>query len=269
VSLAWSGRRITQGQRVTARRAPELANRKFVPKQQIIEHYASQYGWDPTKLASVLSEFGQLPDRGQEQLIRCLVLGFGRYQMLANRVGRMTSSQLRIRLATVEATAKKLLHQFGIKPDHPSAEPLRSLGKPSPDWRIVTMQLAIAGTDTKDKDSVAVNAELAAVNDQVANSVIGVLDLYRRAKSARQATTKHIAPGHGGHRHRPNPRGQLIRDAIAIYEHIRNQHPDSGNKPGYGGPLLRFIYAVADLYGTGVRDADVRDAWRTRKSKRK
>ena len=247
---------------MTARRATELANRKLVPNHQIIEHYASQYGLDPTKLASVLSEFGQLPDCGQEQLIRCLVLVIGQYQVLAKRIGRMTSSQLRIRLAAVEATAKKLLHQFGIKPDHPSVEP-------GPDWRIITMQLAIAGTDTKDKDSVVVNAELAKASDQVASAVIGILDLYRRAKTARQATTKHIAPGHGGHRHRPNPKGQLIRDAIAVYEHMRNQHPGSGNKPGYGGGLLRFIHAVADLCGTAVRDADVRDAWRRWKSKRK
>jgi hypothetical protein len=120
------------------------------------------------------------------------------------------------------------------------------------------------------RDQIIVNVwEAAAVegNDQVANAVIGLLDLYRRAENARQAKTKQVAPGRGGDHHRPHPKGQLIRDAIAMYEHMRNQYPDSGDKPGYGGPLLRSIHAVADLYGTGVRDADVWDAWRTRKSK--
>jgi hypothetical protein len=262
--------------------AKGVLRKAFIPSQQLIEHYASQYSWDPAKLASVLSEFGRLPDSGQEQLIRCLVLAMGRYQVLAKRVGRTTPSQLRSRLARIEATAKKLLHQIGIKPndmaipglwetmaDRTRSERLRSLAKQNADWPIVNMQLVIAGIDTKDKDFVVVNAALAAANDPVAGAVIGVLDLYRRAKTARQAATKRIAPGYGGHRHRPNPKGQLIRDAIAVYEHLRNQYPNSGNKPGYGGPLLRFIHAVADLYGTGVRDAHVRDALRTRKSKRK
>jgi hypothetical protein len=210
------------------RRATELAT-KLIPSQQLIEHYASHYIWDPTKLASVLSEFGRLPHSGRKQLIRCLVLVMGRYQVLEKSTGRVTPSQLRSRLAAVEATTKKLLNQIGVNPndlamrrlsetmpdDRTPSERLRSLAKQNAHWPIITMRLAMAGIDTN-KDSADVNAELAEAHDQVADTLISLLLLYGRAKTARQAATKYIASGHGGPRHRPNPKGRLIRDAIAV-----------------------------------------------------
>ena len=61
----------------------------------------------------------------------------------------------------------------------------------------------------------------------------------------------------------------LIRSAIAIYEKFRSDYPNSGNKPGYGGPMQRFVHAIAELFGAHVTDADIRDQWRARNSKSK
>jgi hypothetical protein len=128
-------------------------------------------------------------------------------------------------------------------------------------------QLSFASIETTDKGQAAVNAELQEATRLVTDSVFGLLDLHERAKRAVQMATKRTAPVKGGPRHQPAAKGRLIRDAIAIYKHMRMQHPDSGNKPGRGGPMFRFVYAVAALYGTHVCDAAIRDAWRKSRQK--
>jgi hypothetical protein len=270
---------------VTPKHVRGNGNQTYIPDDRLIQRYSSSYGWEPTKLTAVLSRFGRLPEAGQEQLICCLVLALGWYQMRAKRAKsaqRVTPSNLRNQLAGVEATARKLLLQLGVNSndvavrafwdslsDRPPSERLRLLGKQSVDGSYVTSQLAFAGINTGNKDIAAVNVELREASDCVADAVISLLDLHERAKTAAQIATKRIAPGRGGSRHHPNAKGQLIRHAITIYAHMRSQHPDSGNKAGYGGPMLRFIHVVAGLYRARVLDSDIRDVWRVWKSNRK
>ena len=229
-------------------------------------------------LTAALLHFGELPNAAQEQLIGCLVLSFGHYQRLA-RSERVTLSEQRKRLQGVEKSAKKLLLQFGIKPScvaprqlwensshRPSSERLRSLGQQNPDGRGVMMSLVTANISTSGKDTSAVNAELSAAADRVADAVIALLDLYEHANAAAQQATRRIAPGRGGARHRPHAKGRLISDAIRIYDHMRKRHPVSGNKAALGGPMVKFVQAVAALYGAQVSEVDIGAVWRTRKS---
>jgi hypothetical protein len=153
--------------------------------------------------------------------------------------------------------------------DQPLSERCQELLAQHKDRLSVIDQLTIAGIKTEDKDIPAVNAELKEANRQVTDAVFALLELYRRAKIARKTASKRIASGRGGSRHRPTAKGVLTRNAIMIYAHVRKQYPNSGNRPGYGGPMLRFIHAVAELYGARIRDTDVHDAWRVWKSKQK
>jgi hypothetical protein len=234
---------------VTHKRADALSGKAYSPDQSLIQRYATTYAWKKENLFAVLSEFGPLLKAGQEQLIKCLVLAFNRYQLIAKTKERITPSKQRNRLKAVEAITKRLLQQL--------------------DDRFVAMWLATAGVVTADRDKVAVNAELRKANDRVTNAVCAIKDLRDRATTAAHAASKRITPGRGGSRRRPKAKGQLIKDAILIYSHMRMQHPDSGRRPAFGGPMQRFVHAVAKLFGDCVQDTHIRDMWRMWKSKQK
>jgi hypothetical protein len=254
--------------------------RIYVPSDPLICRYAFRYGWEPAKLTAVLARFGRLSEVEQEQLIHCLVQAFGPYQMRAKSVGRVTPSKLRNQVASLQTTARKLLHQLGLNPKAVTGDALRGLlsaGPSSERARLLRLQnkggmhlmdqLAFAGINTTDKGMASVNTELQKASHRVMGIVFALLELHERAKIAAEEASKRVALGRGGSRHRLTAKGQLTRDAITIYAHMRKQYPGSGNKPGYGGPMLRFVHGVAELYGVRIRDADVYDAWR--KSKRK
>jgi hypothetical protein len=221
----------------------------YSPDQLLIQRYATTYVWKRENLIAVLAEFGPLPEEGQEQLIRCLVLAFAPYQLLAMTKERITPSQQHNRLKAIEKTAKKLLEQLGES--------------------AVNMWLSSAGIVTTGRDEAAINAELREASHRIDDIVRAVMDLHDRASTAARVVSKRIRPERGGFRHRPSAKGQLIRKAIAIYSHVRAQYPDSGKQAGFGGPMLRFVHAVAALYGGCVRESDIREVWRTRKSKQK
>ena len=234
---------------MTRKHAGAVSGERYSPDQLLIQRYATIYAWKKEDLIAVLSEFGPLPEVEQEQLIRYLVQGFSRYQTVAMTVERITPSEQRNQLNAIEQTAKRLLQKL--------------------DETGVKMWLTTAGILTAGRDEVAVNAELRKANDRVADAVRALMDLRERAKTAALATNKWIAPGRGGSRRRPKAKGQLIKDAIAIYSHMRMQHPESGKRPGFGGPILKFVCAVGKLYGSCVRDSDIREVWRVWKSNQK
>jgi hypothetical protein len=93
------------------------ANPTYSPSQLLTQRYALAYNWEPDKLAASLTEFGPLPEEGQEQLIRCLVLAYGRYQVLAKSIARIPPSRIRNQLAAIKATIQKLLLQLGVNPN--------------------------------------------------------------------------------------------------------------------------------------------------------
>jgi hypothetical protein len=257
----------------------------------LVERYASQFSWKAENLRAALVEFGPLSEAGQEQLIRCLYLAFSPYQLAAKtmrraaksheggRTKRVTLSEQRDQLSAIETTAQKLLRQLGINTeaaatrfmserlsDRPPMERLHSLGKQTPDVLMVTAWLSQAGIDTTNRDRDSVNSELRKASDEVAISIIALLSLHGRAKTAAQAVVTRVAPGLGGPRNRPQATGQLIRDLFGIYTHMRAQQPDSGNKPGLGGPLRRFVQAAGALFGARINEDQVDEVWRSRNS---
>jgi hypothetical protein len=267
---------------VTRKRTRRNGNQTYVPDDRLIQRYSSAYCWEPAKLAAVLSQFGRLPEAGQEHLIRCLVQALGQYKILGKNVRRITPSEIRRRLDRVELHARNLLLELGINPndrlvrafqdtlsERSSWERLRSLVKQSSNGPVVLMQLRAVGIDTAENDIAASNAAFERASNSVADAVLALLNFHKRAEIAVQTATKWIVPLRGGPRNYPSAKGQLIRDAITIYGHMRSQHPDSGNQPGYGDPMLRFVHAIAELYGARVRDDDIHDIWRARKSNQK
>jgi hypothetical protein len=67
---------------VTRKRAGAASGKAYSPDQFVIQRYATN-AWKKENLFAVLFEFGPLPETAQEQLIKCLVLAFGRYQFVA------------------------------------------------------------------------------------------------------------------------------------------------------------------------------------------
>jgi hypothetical protein len=221
----------------------------YFPDQALIERYAIRYNWEKENLLAALSEFGVLSEEGQEQLIRCLVQAFSRFQFEAKTKERITPSQQRNALKVIEKHINSLLQQ---------------LKKP-----IVSMWLTTAGISIEGKDAATVNAESRIASARVFDAIRALEDLHSRARTAIATVSKHIAPGHGGSRHRPTAKGQLIMHAIAVYSHIRGQHPASGARPAFGGPLVRFVSAVGKLFAVSVKEIEIREIWLVWKSKQK
>ena len=236
-----------------AREAPggcAISGETYLPNQALIHRSSTAYSWKEENLHAVLSEFGPLPEAGQEQLCRCLVLALGRYQLASNNtIEHVTAGQQRSQLKEVEKTTKRLLRQI----ENP----------------FLKMWLAAAGIRTSGRDENAINNELRIANDRVTEIVRVLNDLRDRAEKACQIATARMTSGRGGPRRGPTAKGQLIKHAIMIYSYMRVQYPESGKYPGFGGPLLRFVQAVGKLYGVHVRDSEIREAWRTWKSKQK
>jgi len=228
---------------VTRRKIDAISRAAYVRNDALIHRYATTYNWDKQNLLAAVTEFGALSEEGQEQLIRCLVQAFSRFQFEAKTIERITPSQKRNALKAIEKNTSFLLRQLNK--------------------RIVSMWLAVAGISTGGKDGATVNAE------PVSDAIRALEDLHSRARTAIATVSKHIAPGHGGSRHRPTAKGQLIMDAIAVYSHIRGQHPASGARPGFGGPLVRFVSAVGKLFAVSVKETEIREVWHVWKSKQK
>jgi hypothetical protein len=187
--------------------------------------------------------------KGQEQLIKCLVEAFSRFQTATKTTERITPSQQRNTLKAIEKNTNFVLQQLKE--------------------RSVRMWLTVAGISKEGKDAATINAESRIASDRVSDAIRALEDLHGRARTAILTVNKHVAPGHGGSRHHPTAKGQLIMDAIATYSHIRGQHPASGARPGFGGPLVSFVSAVGKLFAVSVKKTEIREVWHVWKSKQK
>jgi hypothetical protein len=240
-----------------------------------VNRYATTYRLDPTKLTAVLSQFGSLPNYGQEQLMGCLILTHGRYKWNTNSQ-RVTFTEERKQLEAIEAITEKLLLQLGVNPrnaapqslwdqsERPPLEQLRTLGQQDKEKLGITMRLVTAKIDIAEEQLIS--AQIADTENRIASAVASLLFLHRQASAAALAARNRVSRGRGGSRNRPASKGQLIRDAIAIYAHLRRSFPNSGPKPGFGGPMVRFVVAVGSLCDAMLASAEIHDVWRLRKS---
>ena len=123
---------------------------------------------------AALSEFGALSEEGQEQLIKCLVQAFSRFQTAATE--GITPSQQRNTLKAIEKNTNFVLQQLKE--------------------RSVRMWLTVAGISKEGKDAATINAESRIASDRVSDAIRALEDLHSRARTAIQTVSKHIAPGH-------------------------------------------------------------------------
>jgi hypothetical protein len=199
-----------------------------------------------------------LSHAGQEQLIKNLVVAFGYYQFAAKPIKRVTAGEQHKQLEKIEETTRKLLRLLNI-------DLISGVRKDC----LPTAWLEQAGIDFKGRDASTVNTELAEAHGEVTNSIIALRKLHERAKLAAEAAATKVDPRRGGSRHPPGAKGQLIRNAIVIYRHMRGHYPESGNKPGIGEPMLKFVRAVGELFGVGISNGAIEEAWRPRESNSK
>ena len=250
----------------------------FEPNQKLIQAEAARFDLPTEKLTAVLAVFGPLPEDGQRQLLHRLYSAFVPYWFGRKTERVITSGATRDRLRTIEASARKLLNYLGVNYkivappwcwenalDRTPWEKLSILGKPDAKGSAILMRLASADNDYRNVDVDRVNAELAVASKRTAEVVTSLLWLRSQAQLAAQRVQPQ--KGRGGVRNRPTPQGALLRDCIFIYAHMRDQYPQSGRKPGYGGPMLRFVRAVAALADESVTDNAIKEVWNSIRKK--
>jgi hypothetical protein len=234
--------------------------------------------------------FGPLPKRGQGHFIDWLIKLYVSNQPV--KIGHIPPSKVRDRIKNIDTTAAKLLLLLlGINKKNADEvlESLRRCEEPASDrWRAVAsatgdmlagvarLHLPTAGTAITDEYlqawSRAHPGQLLPIPgfSRLNDCIFDLLWLQRQAETAAGEVSKRISAGRGGARARPTREGKLIRETIGVYVAMRRQYPKSGPMPGYGGPLLRFIHAVADLcwthadadlWRTKITDAQIRDVW--------
>jgi hypothetical protein len=271
---------------VTKARAGAAAD-AHTPDEMLVEQCGSAHrGLDKQKLTDTLTQFGPLPKAGQEQLIRCLVQAFAKHQLRVKQKDpeskTLTTGQQRDELSAVKAAAAKLLGLLGIdvKRIAPSdawdlpwkvsaPNRLRALGRQSKGGITVSHWLSLSPMVSTNRDPDSINAELSKGRDEVTNSILAILRLHNRARVAVRMSSSRIRPERGGDRRRPTAKGQLIRDAIAIYKHMRERYPDSGNEPALGGPMQNFVRAVGTLFDAQIADRAIKEVWYAPVRKRK
>jgi len=159
---------------VTRTKTEAISRTAYAPNNALIHGYATTYRWDEQNLLAALSEFGALSEEGQEQLIKCLVQAFSRFQTAATE--GITPSQQRNTLKAIEKNTNFVLQQLKE--------------------RSVRMWLTVAGISKEGKDAATINAESRIASDRVSDAIRALEDLHSRARTAIQTVNKHIAPGH-------------------------------------------------------------------------
>jgi hypothetical protein len=263
---------------VTTRRAATPGVQPELPDE--LNRSAERYGFKKSSLADVLAAFGLLSAEGQRELVDCLVQVRSRYQLTEAKM--LAPSKVQARLRKIADTTQRLLNYIGInkkgaefmrrwesRAGSARSRELTIATRSDTMARAAIMELVAAG-GVQFGDLNAANADLNEAYTRFNNFVFELLLVQLRAEDALKDTTNRVAPGRGGQRRGRTARGRLIEDSIFIYAKMRERYPGSGRRPGFGGPMLRFIYAVAALVGARVSDNAIREVWQsTGKSKRK
>ena len=108
-----------------------------------------------------------------------------------------------------------------------------------------------------DLQRVAVERRGYAVTLDALGRGITLMQLLSDSAEAAARTARKLAPqapmGRGGKRREgQSAEGELIHKILDIYAEVRERHPNSGPKPGYGGPLLRFVRACLRVFDLGM-----------------
>jgi hypothetical protein len=259
---------IRKGIRVPASPQP------ICPK--LLDNYAVRYHWDVARVRAVISAFGKLPKMGQTELLNRLSISYLRFESVGPKVVRIAPSKVRKRLHDVERISKSLLRSLGYDPNDPKAPPWEPRSDLSarqqlsiylnkePVGRAATGCMMRSNVSNgSDRSSEITKAQLFAFNQCLDEFELGLWWLVRQAAVAIEDVTPAEPSGHGGHRRTATAKGQLTMDAIEIYVGLKVRH-GTGRRPGFGGPLCRFVQAVGDLFGTTIEKHAIASAWRHR-----
>jgi hypothetical protein len=232
--------------------------------------------------------FGPLPTCGQGKLIDCLIKLYTLNQQFKPiKSVRITPSMVCDRIKNIETIALRLLSLLGINKKGADFLRLCELHGPASD-RFGNINIAIEDMLAREAWlHLATGAQRAQRSrickpiraypglpiqlppqdpgfvPKLPNLIFELLWLQQLAETVAGEVGKRISDGRGGARARPTPEGKLIRETIAVYVIMRREYPRSGPKPGYGGPLCRFVRAVADLFRMKVADPAIREVWRS------
>lgn len=267
----------------------------YKPDQGLVAQYAAKFQRDEEKLAAALITFGPLPLAGQDELLNALTVAFVDFKGRGANVQPVTEAKVLKQLLAVHKASERLLGLLGVsarKPlptqwrefcrDAPAADFVSVLDQFVPGdkfaigkmtrMRLSTPEAATRGIERRREKDRYTEGELASIRaqstenlDRCNQAIAGLWWIHDRADAAvRLAGATQTKSKHGGDRRGPTQLGWLIRDAICVYASMRNKHPESGNKPACGGPMFRFVSAVAELFESDLTDAQIEDTWNDR-----
>jgi hypothetical protein len=200
-------------------------------------------GIDPARFGAVIQAFGSLSEEGQVELVHRLIAARGQYLLHRRWVSDATTRQgvLRSRLKEIGSAADRLLrllHRDGTDARDWNAHPGITLALP---------QLCRTGSQHRPYQIWDPPQGLSLLSAML-------LDLAEVGTQAEAIFQSRFPKKHGGNRREGhNPATGLVEQLIEIYEAMRAQYPESGPRPVFGKPLIKFVRAgLAFAVSTGT-----------------
>lgn len=190
-------------------------------------------GIDPARFLDLVQAFGRLPDEGQVQLANGVNEARSQYVnhriSLAHDTTRPSNQRDRLRdIGSAAERLLRLLHRDGADPapwttHHAVTGALPQLCRISSQCR----QDAIWDPPQGLSLLSAMLADLTALGTQ-AEAIYPVANRQKRG---------------GNRRLNADPRSELVRRLIELYEALRKQYPETGPAPAFSAPLIQFVRA--------------------------
>jgi hypothetical protein len=199
----------------------------------------------------VLLAFGDLSEGGQHELATRLIRASGVYRLRISitEQGFPNEHQTWEQLKGISVSAKRLLKLLGITDPKSVAKAVTLADLGSIKFHPVTTTSILTGlyrVAVERRPQIEVDAW-----DRLKELLVLLSDLVAITAHVEDAPKKPKGKG---------AKGELIDELIEIYDELRRRFPDSGPKPGFGGPLIRFIraclqFAISTVVVTGSNGA--------------
>ncbi len=180
----------------------------------------------------VLLAFGDLPEGGQRELATRLIRASGIYRLRISveERGFPSEHQKWEQLKSISGSAKRLLKLLVIgKPKDLALGVVPVLSLPLHSVTTTDLVTRLYRVAVERRPQIEVDAW-----DRLKELLVLLSDLV--AITAHVEDTRKKQKGKGA-------KGELLYEIIEIYAELRRRFPDSGPKPGFGGPMNRFIRA--------------------------
>lgn len=191
----------------------------------------------------VLLAFGDLPESRQRELATRLIHASGIYRLRISieEQGFPSEYQKREQLKSISVSATRLLKLLGVTDPKSVAKAVTLADLAAIKFHAVTTTSILTGlyrVAVERRPQIEVDA-----SDRLKELLVLLSDLAAITAHVEDAPKKPKGKG---------AKGELIYELIEIYAELRRLFPDSGPKPGFGGPLNRFIRACLQFAITRV-----------------